>query len=130
LFPWIDHERLLIPCQVQWERRWVHGHPFTKVDFSFAHLLYRPVNGDCQRTIDQLVTEITPSSEKVGSGIKVFTIAYGSDADAGKLTRIANATGARECIGTPENIDKVYLEISDFFGVGDLAANGMAPLCS
>jgi len=43
------------------------------------------------------------------------TIAYGSDADVGVLTGIANASGGQEYAGTPQNIKQVYLDISQFF---------------
>ena len=63
----------------------------------------------------QLVSQITPSGENAGEGIKVFTIAYGGDADVNGLTAIANATGGQEYAGTPQNIRQVYLQISEFF---------------
>jgi Ca-activated chloride channel family protein len=52
-----------------------------------------------------------PSGEDV-EGIKVFTIAYGDDADRDLLTRIANRTNGKPYTGDPENIEQVYLEIS------------------
>jgi Ca-activated chloride channel family protein len=68
-----------------------------------------------QRTIDQLVQEVTASGENAGEAIKIYTIAYGSDADSSGLTRIANATGGQEYPGTPQNIQAVYQMISEFF---------------
>lgn len=68
-----------------------------------------------QLTIDQLVNAITPGGPDVGAGIKVFTIAYGNDADKTGLTRIASATGGQEYAGRPQNIRQVYLDISEFF---------------
>jgi len=47
--------------------------------------------------------------------IRVFTIAYGSDARKDVLKRIADATQARFYEGTPENIQSVFKEISTFF---------------
>jgi Ca-activated chloride channel homolog len=47
--------------------------------------------------------------------VKVFTIAYGSDADANGLTKIANSTEAQEYTGTPQNIQQIYIQISEFF---------------
>lgn len=67
------------------------------------------------RSRSQLVSQITPSGENAGEGIKVFTIAYGSDADVNGLTMVANATGGQEYAGTPQNIRQVYLQISEFF---------------
>jgi len=68
-----------------------------------------------QLSIDQLVSQVTPGGEDAGNGIKVFTIAYGSDADVDGLTKIANAGGGQEYAGTPQNIRQVYLQISEFF---------------
>lgn len=68
-----------------------------------------------QRTIDELLKQITPTGENAGEGVKVFTIAYGDDADAGELTSIAKATGGQEYAGNPQNIQQVYLQISQFF---------------
>ena len=68
-----------------------------------------------QHSLDQLVTQITPVGENAGNSIKVFTIAYGSDADVSGLTKIANATAGQEYAGTPQNIKQVYLQISAFF---------------
>lgn len=68
-----------------------------------------------QLSIDALVSQITPGGEDAGNGIKVFTIAYGSDADVDGLTKIANATGGQEYAGTPQNIRQVYTQISEFF---------------
>jgi len=68
-----------------------------------------------QRSVEQLVREITPSGENAGEGIKIFTIAYGGDADTTGLTSIATATGGQEYPGTPQNIQQVYQMISEFF---------------
>ncbi len=70
-------------------------------------------------TLAQLIGHITPGGNNAGEGIKVFTIAYGdaqgSGVDVNALTQIANATGAQEYTGTPQNIKQVYLDISKFF---------------
>jgi len=68
-------------------------------------------------TVDQLVSQIVPSSDdkNAGEGVKVFTIAYGNDADAAALTKIANAAGGQEYPGNPQNIREVYQQISQFF---------------
>lgn len=66
-------------------------------------------------SLDQLISSISPTGDDAGKGIKVFTIAYGSDADVGSLTRIATATGGQEYAGNPQNIRDVYQQISEFF---------------
>lgn len=70
-----------------------------------------------QLTVDQLVKQVTPASEdtNAGEGVKVFTIAYGNDADVDSLKKIANASGGAEYAGTPQNIQQVYQAISTFF---------------
>jgi Ca-activated chloride channel family protein len=69
--------------------------------------------------LPQLLQRITPGGANAGEGIKVFTIAYGdasgSGVDVNGLTQIAEATGAQEYAGTPQNIQQVYLDISKFF---------------
>jgi Ca-activated chloride channel family protein len=52
-----------------------------------------------------------PSGEDV-EGIKVFTIAYGDEADGDLLLRIANRTNGRAYSGDPTTIEEVYLAIS------------------
>lgn len=68
-------------------------------------------------TVDQLVKQIAPTSEDTNAGesVKVFTIAYGSDADVTSLQKIADASGGAEYAGTPQNIQQVYQAISIFF---------------
>ena len=52
-----------------------------------------------------------PSGEDV-TGVKVFTIAYGEDADEDLLLRIATRTNGKTYTGDPETIDQIYLAIS------------------
>ncbi|GAC1371511.1 MAG: VWA domain-containing protein [Ktedonobacteraceae bacterium] len=68
-----------------------------------------------QLNLNQLTTQVQAQGENAGNSIKVFTIAYGSDADTKGLTQIANATGGQEYSGTPQNIKAVYNQISQFF---------------
>lgn len=67
-----------------------------------------------QASVDQLIAEIGRSGES-GDSIKVFTIAFGDDADIDILTRISESTGARMYEGRPENINRIYAEIATFF---------------
>jgi Ca-activated chloride channel family protein len=73
-----------------------------------------------QLTIDQLLSQITPTGENAGEGIKIFTIAYGDpnrqgDIDTDSLMKIASATGGMEYSASPQNIQAVYQMISEFF---------------
>ena len=64
---------------------------------------------------NQLIKNIATTGNNAGEGIKVFTIAYGNDADVTDLSQIANATGGQEYSGNPQNIRQIYYEISQFF---------------
>jgi len=46
---------------------------------------------------------------------KIFTIAYGDDADVELLKTIANRTNALSLTGTEKNISEIYLAISSYF---------------
>jgi Ca-activated chloride channel family protein len=52
-----------------------------------------------------------PSGESV-EGVKIFTIAYGSDADVDLMLRIANRTNGKTFTGDPESIESIYNAIS------------------
>ena len=52
-----------------------------------------------------------PSGESV-EGVKIFTIAYGEDADTDLLLRIANRTNGKTFTGDPESIESIYNAIS------------------
>ena len=47
--------------------------------------------------------------------IRVFTIAYGSDAKRDVLQRLSEATQAKSFDGNPQNIRSVFRDISTFF---------------
>ncbi len=53
-----------------------------------------------------------------GYSIKVFTIAFGGDADVNLFKQIAEASGAKSYVGKPDepgNIERVYTDIAVFF---------------
>jgi Ca-activated chloride channel family protein len=52
-----------------------------------------------------------PSGEAV-TGVKIFTIAYGDDADEDLLLRIANRTNGKYFSGDPAGIERIYNAIS------------------
>jgi Ca-activated chloride channel family protein len=72
-----------------------------------------------QMTAEQLIQRIKPAGNDVNAGesVKVFTIAYGdlSLVDEQSLQRIAEVTGGKEYLGTPQNIRQIYQQISQFF---------------
>jgi Ca-activated chloride channel family protein len=65
-----------------------------------------------QSVIDQLDVR---SQEGGGSSIKVFTIAFGNDADVDILTLIAEITGGKQYQGDPATIREIYRDIATFF---------------
>ncbi len=69
----------------------------------------------CRMNLDQLIQQVSLKGENAGSGVKIFTIAYGDDANVDALTKIANAAGGKEYKGTPQNIRSGYDQISQFF---------------
>jgi Ca-activated chloride channel family protein len=65
-------------------------------------------------TLDRLLQQIGSWSE-AGSAPKIFTIAFGSDADREVLQRIAEVTGGKQYDSDPRTINDVYGEIATFF---------------
>jgi Ca-activated chloride channel family protein len=65
--------------------------------------------------LNQLLGEIGAHSEEGGKAIKVFTIAFGSDAEKHILHEISDATGGKQYDATPTTIREIYAEIATFF---------------
>ncbi len=63
------------------------------------------------RSKQQDVFACLPKGDEV-EGIKVFTIAYGEEADAKLLKKIADQTNGKTFKGDPTTIEQVYLSIS------------------
>ena len=63
----------------------------------------------------QLVSRLEAEGRAETGGVKLYTIAYGADADKELLARFADATGGKPFAGDTSNIDSVYLSISSFF---------------
>jgi Ca-activated chloride channel family protein len=66
-------------------------------------------------SLDQVVQQIRSSEGEGGNAIKVFTIAFGSDADSNTLKQIAEPSGGKQYDSSPSTIQKIYDEISTFF---------------
>jgi Ca-activated chloride channel family protein len=99
---------------------------FDAVAQAYAHLQQRPADriravvvltdGQDNRsktTLSELLNRMHSGGE--GSSIRVFTIAYGSDAERSVLTQMADATQGKAYDGTPRNIVEVFRDISTFF---------------
>ena len=74
-------------------------------------------NEDVNTDLEGLIAELTAGSEGVQSRpVRVFTIAYGEDADLGTLRRIAEATNAAAYDASdPTSIDQVFTSVISNF---------------
>jgi len=66
-------------------------------------------------SLQQVIDQIQATENEGGNAIKVFTIAFGDDADKVVLEAIANPSGGKQYDSSPENIKKIYDEIATFF---------------
>jgi Ca-activated chloride channel family protein len=64
-------------------------------------------------SIDDVVNRLKGTSE--AGGVRVFTIAYGAEANRDALKRVADTGGGKQYNGDPDTIDAVYTSISSFF---------------
>jgi Ca-activated chloride channel homolog len=62
-----------------------------------------------------VLSTIRSRSEGEGRQIRIFSIAYGSDARLDVLEEIAAASGGKAYSGDPATIEAVYLQISSYF---------------
>ena len=65
--------------------------------------------------LKQLVAHLDARAAGEGRQVRIFTIAYGYDAEQSVLEQIANASGGKAYVGDPKQIEKVYVQISSFF---------------
>jgi Ca-activated chloride channel homolog len=68
---------------------------------------------DSKMSLADLIRKIKVDNET--HTIRVFTIAYGHDANQDILKQIADATQAKSYAGTPQNVRTVFKDISTFF---------------
>jgi Ca-activated chloride channel family protein len=66
------------------------------------------------QTMGDLMGQIRQGGEG-GDATKIFTIAFGDDADRGVLTEIAESTGGQQYDSDPKTIGEVYSRIATFF---------------
>lgn len=66
-------------------------------------------------SLNEVIQKIQASEEEGGNAIKVFTIAFGDDADSDILKQIAEPSGGKQYDSSPETIQKIYDEIATFF---------------
>jgi Ca-activated chloride channel family protein len=99
---------------------------YDAVDQAYTHLEEQPADhiravivltdGDdnsSKEALSDLLKKIHADGET--HTIRIFTIAYGSDAQRSVLEKVANATQGKAYDGTPGNIVEVFRDISTFF---------------
>jgi Ca-activated chloride channel homolog len=99
---------------------------YDAIDAAYSHLQQRPADhiraivvltdGEDNRSnlhLQDLLSRIRADAET--HTIRIYTIAYGSDARRDVLEQIAAATQGKSYTGTPKNIVEVFRDISTFF---------------
>ena len=66
-------------------------------------------------SLDDVVAKIKADQGEGGNSIKLFTIAFGDDADKKVLQQLAEPTGGKQYDSSPETIQKIYDDIATFF---------------
>jgi Ca-activated chloride channel family protein len=66
-------------------------------------------------TPEELTATLARQARSEGLSVRVYTIAYGSEANHEVLRAIARASGGKEFEGDPNDIEAVYRSISSFF---------------
>ena len=69
---------------------------------------------ELQTPLSDLMNEIG-GTEEGGNAIKIFTIAFGNDADTDVLQQISDITGGKQYIGDVNTILEIYADIATFF---------------
>jgi Ca-activated chloride channel family protein len=79
-------------------------------------VLSNQADNQSHMTLNSLTNFITShSSQDLGQKIRIFTIAYGYDADPDGLTQLAQLTGGQEFSAMPQNIQDIYQQIGEAF---------------
>ncbi|MBV8631987.1 MAG: VWA domain-containing protein, partial [Silvibacterium sp.] len=99
---------------------------YDAIDIAYQHLLQRPADhiraivvltdGEDNKSnlhLNELLPRIRADAET--HTIRIYTIAYGSDARRDVLDQIAAATQGKSYTGDPKNIVEVFRDISTFF---------------
>jgi Ca-activated chloride channel family protein len=66
-------------------------------------------------SLNELLSVIGPKGEEGGNSIKLFTVAFGDDADSNTLKKMAEITGGKQYNSDPQTIMNVYSDIATFF---------------
>ena len=66
-------------------------------------------------SLGAVIDQINANAGEGGNAIKIFTIAFGENADQGVMQQLAEPTGGKQYDSSPETIQKIYDEIATFF---------------
>jgi Ca-activated chloride channel family protein len=66
-------------------------------------------------SLTQVLAELDQDREQGGNAIKLFTIAFGDDANSEMLKQLAEITGGKQYDSDPSNLNKIYDDIATFF---------------
>lgn len=66
-------------------------------------------------SLQDVINQIKGTESEGGNAIKIFTIAFGSDADKSVLQSIADPSGGKQYDSSPDTIQKIYDDIATFF---------------
>lgn len=72
-------------------------------------------SGDSSRGQQQVLDRLAQEGDAETNGVRVFTIAYGSDPNSDALKEFAAATGGKAFSASTSDIEQVYRSISSFF---------------
>jgi len=90
---------------------WLREHP-TPDHIAALVVLTDGADTNSRMRLDPLLDRIRLSE---ASPIRIFPIGYGAEVSQGVMERIAGATQVEAYQGDPENIDKVFFDISTYF---------------
>jgi Ca-activated chloride channel homolog len=64
---------------------------------------------------DDVIARLKQENNSESGGVRVFTIAYGDEANKDLLAQFSAASGGKAFVGSTEDIEAVYRSISSFF---------------
>ena len=90
---------------------WLKAHPAPDY-IAAVVVLTDGADTNSHTPLDSLVEQVHLGD---ASPVRIFPIGYGSEVSQGVMERIAEAIQVKAYQGNPENIDKVFFNISTFF---------------
>ena len=72
-------------------------------------------SGGYERHVRRMRSTLAAQARSEGATVRVYTIAYGSDANSSELDALGAASGGKGFKGDTGDIESVYRSISSFF---------------